>query len=102
MNNTQKIKNQRLQIIQSNPKTILVIMLLLLTTSCASVDHRRENAKKILQHEKVVLMALKKEREGENVASHLKVDPLLLRAENHLKQAIEALLRANKTAESSL
>ncbi len=66
------------------------------------MHHRREATVHVLERQNDLLIKLREERKAGLLMKKIQADPLLLRAESHLTQAIQALQDSNRAVKAAL
>ncbi len=66
------------------------------TSACSTLYHKREAAMYVLDEQNALLHALKLERESSAIQTKTVADPILSKAEEHLRQAIKSLTKSNQ------
>ena len=81
---------------------VVTLLLILSLPSCSSMHHRREATVHVLERQNDLLIKLREERKAGLLMKKIQADPLLLRAESHLTQAIQALQDSNRAVKAAL
>ena len=75
---------------------------LLFLSSCSSARLRHEAAMRVLDRQSELLLKVREERTAQSFVTKVRSDPVLLWAENHLIQTIQALQKSNRAVKAAL